>query len=660
MAMSFRRIAIGSHANGSSAAFQLAEVLSRLGVPISGTEIVATSGFPFELKLSTGESLWVELPEPAMLANLDPRTVGVAIVNPRGFAVSTWGLAANLPLFQLGTSLLDSELLNLLAETWRGNPGVIFLNGYRFYAAPVGVRTQGDVFLLVTDAGDELSARRRASRSQRTAEALKRIGRALAMNQALQPMCNFAVQEIASSMGLAAALLWTRTSEDERFTLQATIGANRKGSGVLNVIDGVAGTTCIAELACASGRTIMIRDAADNSLAAELEARFCFLTPGQIMAIPLNLGGRKIGVLELVGRCGDLSLLESEDLVQTIAEHLALALNGALLFEATERLALFDPLTGIANQRALHGFLQRAIAEAKRLERPLGVLMADVDHFRSFNEEEGHDAGDQALVQVAAALKATVRPYDIAARYGGEEFTIVMPGAGVEETLAAAERIRAAIGEIEFVAESGRSKALSVSIGCAVFPQLGQDSAALLKAADMALYQAKRTGRNRIALYDPELSVSDEMHTTVVEEAILWLDDTSLAEARVFQARVAPFSAHISARISLSRCQEHILSALLLLAPSFLAAKSKDDLRYIKRLESVPELRSLVPYLSTLHERADGTGPMGMKREEIPLLARIVAVLVSADGLPHFPALRDSGAFDPELLRLAREMDIAA
>ena len=98
-----------------------------------------------------------------------------------------------------------------------------------------------------------------------------------------------------------------------------------------------------------------------------------------------------------------------------------------------------------------------------------------VDHFRIFNEEEGHDAGDKVLKMVTEVLKSCVRPYDLAARYGGEEFTIVMPGVSKEVTIAVAERIRAGIADLEFVSTSGIRRTITASLGCALYPQNASD-----------------------------------------------------------------------------------------------------------------------------------------------------------------------------------------
>lgn len=617
-------------------------------------------GYPVLVKISGGQQIWIDLPEPAILSSLDPREVGVAVIDRLGFTSRCWGLAQEVAMLKPGQCLLDSDLLNLIAEAMRGSQGVMYLEGYRYFASPIDAAGSREILLLVTNAREEQFARRQASKSQRSAETLKRLGRALSTHQSLQPLCHFAVQEIASSMGLAAVLVWCQSEENGRLELRATIGANRKASSILEVLSACGGVSCAAEIATSSGKVLKVPNVFDHVLTTDLEAVFCYLKPGPMMVIPLIIGSRLIGVVELIGREGDESFLDNEELCCTVAEHLALAINGANLYEATERLALFDPLTGISNHRSMHGFLQRAVAEARRLERELGVLMLDVDHFRSFNEEEGHDAGDQVLCMVADVMKNTVRPYDLAARYGGEEFTVIMPGNGLEESLAVAERIRQKIEELEYVTRSGRIRKISASIGCAIFPESTEDATELLKAADVALFQAKRSGRNRTRCFEPNLSTEPIEPTVPLDTVFEWLSDEDLAMGQRFQSRVAPITSHLCSRLGLSRAQEQILNALVYVAPSFLRARSSGDMRFLQRLESIPELRPLVPSLSSLSERYDGHGPAGTKAELLPLLGRILAILLAIDRTPEGPELEDEGRFDPEILGLALSLEDAA
>ena len=127
------------------------------------------------------------------------------------------------------------------------------------------------------------------------------------------------------------------------------------------------------------------------------------------------------------------------------------------------------------------------------------VLMLDVDHFKTINDQWGHQVGDAALTLIAQTLRGRVRVFDSIARYGGEEFVVVMPGTGELDALSAAERLRGAIEELRFVPETGLSHRLTVSVGVACcVPGASMTPERLIQAADQALYAAKRAGRNRV------------------------------------------------------------------------------------------------------------------------------------------------------------------
>jgi len=160
-------------------------------------------------------------------------------------------------------------------------------------------------------------------------------------------------------------------------------------------------------------------------------------------------------------------------------------------------LALTDPLTGLYNQRYLHRHLSGLLGTGQGCQ--VAVLMIDVDHFKSVNDRFGHATGDRALRLIADSLRLNTRVFDLVARYGGEEFIVVMPGAGTAEACAAAaERLRLAVEDIEFIATSGVRAPLTVSVGVACTSADAAAPDVLLKVADTALYEAKRKGRNRV------------------------------------------------------------------------------------------------------------------------------------------------------------------
>jgi diguanylate cyclase len=181
------------------------------------------------------------------------------------------------------------------------------------------------------------------------------------------------------------------------------------------------------------------------------------------------------------------------------------------LDESNRRLsdmAYTDPLTGVANHRALELQTRQFLQAAQEEQRAFSVIMLDIDHFRQFNERYGHDGGDLALQAVAQTMRQTSRGDNVVARYGGEEFTILLPNTTRSEAKEAAERIRQAIAAtaLVFVGQDTPVQ-VTASLGCAAFPEDGASPQSLLKAADLALYAAKEAGRNCVRGRDEVVAV---------------------------------------------------------------------------------------------------------------------------------------------------------
>ncbi len=172
-------------------------------------------------------------------------------------------------------------------------------------------------------------------------------------------------------------------------------------------------------------------------------------------------------------------LLQAHDMLRDKAEH--------------------DPLTSLWNRGAILDFLDRELNRAHREQTPLGLLMADLDHFKEINDTHGHLAGDAILRQAAERMQSLMRRYDMIGRYGGEEFLIVLPGCGLADTLVVGERIRRRIEE-DAMQLPGLALPVTVTVGAAAKPPAGAcDLDTLLREADAALYSAKKAGRNRVA-----------------------------------------------------------------------------------------------------------------------------------------------------------------
>ncbi|HWS55342.1 MAG TPA: sensor domain-containing diguanylate cyclase [Pyrinomonadaceae bacterium] len=237
-------------------------------------------------------------------------------------------------------------------------------------------------------------------------------------------------------------------------------------------------------------------------------------------AVPVIFHERVMGVLMVTSDDPGRAWEENEImLMRTVSDQVAVAVNHARLFQQTQQQALTDALTGCFNRRFFEIQLERDLHLATRMRQPVSLIMLDIDHFKRVNDTHGHNAGDAALRQIASALREEVRGVDTAARYGGEEFAIILPQAGLEGALAVAERLRARIEREEMPGVG----CVTASLGVASFPQHASARDLLVTTADRALYQAKRTGRNRVC---SPLDLPDEVH-----EELRWAPLVAAEEA---------------------------------------------------------------------------------------------------------------------------------
>jgi len=173
--------------------------------------------------------------------------------------------------------------------------------------------------------------------------------------------------------------------------------------------------------------------------------------------------------------------------------------------------SLRDGMTGLYNRRFLEEFIDQVMSQAIREKETYSVMMLDVDWFKMVNDTYGHDVGDMVIVEIGKVLKESIRDADLAIRYGGEEFVVLLHNASEEGTLAVAEKIHSAFGNLIFEVGSGETIQKTMSIGISQFPQDGDTIWKCIKFADTALYVAKTTGRNKIVEYKPEMNESDDV-----------------------------------------------------------------------------------------------------------------------------------------------------
>jgi two-component system cell cycle response regulator len=216
---------------------------------------------------------------------------------------------------------------------------------------------------------------------------------------------------------------------------------------------------------------------------------------GSLKIFPLTAGDRILGTLVAGSR---KKVLDSDVLrmLEVMAIQAAQAVLRAQLFEQMERMATTDGLTGLLNHRTFQSKADESLAQARRYQRKLSLILTDIDHFKSVNDTYGHPTGDAVLRGVAKILRDKARDTDIVARYGGEEFAIIMPETDAKGAQVIAERIREAVKAEVFQTEMGPLR-VTLSLGIATGPDHGYDKQPLIDLADQCLYHAKRNGRNQ-------------------------------------------------------------------------------------------------------------------------------------------------------------------
>lgn len=246
---------------------------------------------------------------------------------------------------------------------------------------------------------------------------------------------------------------------------------------------------CLCGLAAKTGEVIISGNCEDD---IRHTFKIANGEPHGHVIIPLKVLNKVTGVLYLYLPANTTIGDDKLDMLQAIGNQIGIAIENARLFEETKALTLHDPLTGLANRRFMDIVLKRNLARAKRLKGPISVIMADIDHFKDYNDMYGHYKGDDILVQVAKILLRETREIDLAVRYGGEEFLILLSEIELSTASRIAERIRK-------IVEADTD--VTISLGVTSYSH-GSKEEDIVAKADTAMYQAKQKGRNRVEAID--------------------------------------------------------------------------------------------------------------------------------------------------------------
>jgi diguanylate cyclase (GGDEF)-like protein len=311
----------------------------------------------------------------------------------------------------------------------------------------------------------------------------RRLGEVLAAHQELEALAGAFLAELTDATGLPAAALLVRRGPD----LEVVAATGLSDAGALAASAPVRRVE--RELVA-----VEVRLPAD----VVLDAAAVRFRPRTVVVLPVSMRGVLIGVLLLASTTEIEADLRGD--VERVLPNLAVALNNAVSFERLQQVAACDPLTGCYNRRFGLRRLTEEFERAVRSSEPLGLLLFDLDHFKTINDVHGHQMGDRVLQAAARAARRVLRDGDVLMRYGGEEFVAVLPGAGPGDLLELGERIRRAVAETA-LADGHDLVRVTVSVGAAAFPSSGVgDVDDLLRVADEAMYRAKTAGRDQLAL----------------------------------------------------------------------------------------------------------------------------------------------------------------
>jgi len=385
-----------------------------------------------------------------------------------------------------------------------------------------------------------------------------------------------------------------------------------------------------------------------------------------VVYLPLSVTDRTIGSLILASRKPDAYSRRQIKLLERVALQIAAPVENAQLYAQVEQKSRIDELTGLFNRRHFEERLKEEVSRHSRYGHVFSIIMLDLDNFKTYNDVYGHPAGDILLSQVGKIIRSSIRNIDQAFRYGGDEFVAIMPETSKEDAYVVAERVREQIAtEME-----KRSITVTCSIGLASYPEDGVLSGELIVGADTALYYAKWTGGNRSYLYSNSSSelvgdggIYGKRNGLSAVYALV-----SVVEARdpyVYghSRRVNTYAVALAEAIGLSPDEVSKVSTAALLhdigkigiPDKVLNKKGKLNGENWEAIKAHPRLGAnivgnipnLVPCASSIlhhHERWDGSGyPEGLKGEEIPIEARILAIADTFEAMtsarPYRPAL---------------------
>ncbi|MEJ7652010.1 MAG: sensor domain-containing diguanylate cyclase [Chloroflexia bacterium] len=357
-------------------------------------------------------------------------------------------------------------------------------------------RAEADVVVL-TELRDELDRINELEQKRvRQLHAVHSVGRLLVPIHDLQSLYNSLVEAARDWLGFDIVTLIVVDKEQLELQIVASVGIDRSHippsrRASIPWGDGIVGQVAMSGQPYASSD---VRTISFDPLTGHPDTK-------SALAVPVKSSDTLLAVLSVESKSVNAFGSTDAMTLESVADHLAVAIENTRSREVLAHQAVTDMLTGLPNHRALMEHFDEEIERARRFNRKLSVLFLDIDKFKAVNDTFGHLSGDHVLRELAVVARPLLRLVDTFARYGGEEFVVLLPEVGHAEALAVAERLRLGVYNHSFVMDGGEDVQVMVSVGVATYPEDAASRHDLLRAADRALYWAKSSGRNKVASF---------------------------------------------------------------------------------------------------------------------------------------------------------------
>jgi diguanylate cyclase (GGDEF)-like protein len=331
-----------------------------------------------------------------------------------------------------------------------------------------------------------------------TLQAMSELGKALTSTVDTKTLIRMILKHTSDILQPDAWYLLLKEAGQETYTYQIVINdPSIDRSNPVALGDGLAGWV-------AQVQTSVFAQAGQTPTCDETVPKFVQELIGQdsVMATPLISRDEVLGVIVLRRHKPETFQAEDLEVLKTISDFAAISIQNGQNFERISELTIRDDLTTLYNARYMHELLDQEVRRAKRYHKEFSMVFIDLDRFKEVNDTHGHVHGSALLKETSEVILKAARETDHCARYGGDEFVIVLPETNKKDAVDMAERLRQAIQDHVFLAHEGLSIRFTASFGVANFPDDAQSKQDLIKMADEAMYEVKRSSRNRVQGYD--------------------------------------------------------------------------------------------------------------------------------------------------------------